>query len=139
MEELLSRRRWYCIYYRHSRPRQTTRIRHRITGPSLRIRPCPCVDRGSFCWENLLCYPMDLYLVMKCIIIADFCTCCFPQSLMADEQIGECPIMILGNKIDKNGAASEDEIRHYFGLHGRTTGRVSLTTISIIQLQYWIS
>lgn len=44
---------------------------------------------------------------------------------MADEQIGECPIMILGNKIDKAGAASEDEIRHYFGLHGRTTGRVS--------------
>ena len=43
---------------------------------------------------------------------------------MADEQIGECPIMILGNKIDKQGAASEEEIRHYFGLHGRTTGRV---------------
>lgn len=45
------------------------------------------------------------------------------HSLMADEQIGECPIMILGNKIDKQGAASEEEIRHYFGLHGRTTGK----------------
>lgn len=45
---------------------------------------------------------------------------------MADEQIGECPILILGNKIDKPNAASEDEIRHYFGLHGRTTGRVSV-------------
>ncbi|XP_067929334.1 small COPII coat GTPase SAR1B-like [Watersipora subatra] len=45
------------------------------------------------------------------------------QSLMGDEQIGDCPIMILGNKIDKQGAASEDEIRHYFGLNGRTTGK----------------
>lgn len=43
---------------------------------------------------------------------------------MGDEQIGDCPIMILGNKIDKQGAASEDEIRHYFGLNGRTTGKV---------------
>lgn len=46
---------------------------------------------------------------------------------MADEQIGECPIMILGNKIDKPGAASEEEVRHYFGLNGRTTGRVGVS------------
>lgn len=49
---------------------------------------------------------------------------------MVDEQIGECPIMILGNKIDKPGAASEDEIRHYFSLHGRTTGRVRNTHLT---------
>jgi len=34
-------------------------------------------------------------------------------------------VLILGNKIDKAGAASEDEIRHWFGLHGQTTGKVS--------------
>lgn len=33
--------------------------------------------------------------------------------------------MILGNKIDKVGAASEDELRRIFGLFGQTTGKVS--------------
>lgn len=45
------------------------------------------------------------------------------DSLLADEQIATSPILILGNKIDKPGAASEDEIRHYFGLFGQTTGK----------------
>jgi len=45
------------------------------------------------------------------------------DSLLADEQIASAPILILGNKIDKPGAASEDEIRHYFGLFGQTTGK----------------
>ena len=48
------------------------------------------------------------------------------QSLLNDEQIASAPILILGNKIDIPGAASEDEIRHYFGLHALTTGKVSL-------------
>ena len=45
--------------------------------------------------------------------------------LLADEQLqlARIPIMILGNKIDKPEALSEDYIRHYFGLHGLTTGR----------------
>jgi len=46
------------------------------------------------------------------------------QSLINDEQISSAPILILGNKIDIPGAASEDEIRHYFGLHSLTTGKV---------------
>ena len=46
------------------------------------------------------------------------------QSLLQDEQIASAPVLILGNKIDVRGAASEDEIRHVFGLHGLTTGRV---------------
>jgi GTP-binding protein SAR1 len=45
------------------------------------------------------------------------------HSLINDEQIASAPILILGNKIDIPGAASEDEIRHFFGLHGLTTGK----------------
>jgi len=47
------------------------------------------------------------------------------QSLLTDEQIASAPILILGNKIDLPGAASEDEIRHLFGLHSLTTGKVN--------------
>jgi len=47
------------------------------------------------------------------------------QSLLTDEQIASAPILILGNKIDLPGAASEDEIRHLFGLHTLTTGKVT--------------
>lgn len=45
------------------------------------------------------------------------------HSLLGDEQVASAPVLILGNKIDKPGAASEDEIRTMFGLHGQTTGR----------------
>ena len=51
-------------------------------------------------------------------------------SLLADEQLAACPILILGNKIDRPGAASEDQIRSYFELHA-TTGKV--TTMMLIQ------
>ncbi|GFX81539.1 GTP-binding protein SAR1b [Trichonephila clavipes] len=45
------------------------------------------------------------------------------DSLLSDEQLSSCPVLILGNKIDRPGAASEDEIRAYFCLHGQTTGK----------------
>ena len=45
--------------------------------------------------------------------------------------MASCPVLILGNKIDKPGAASEEDIRGWFGLHGQTTGRVS-------QFKKWI-
>lgn len=45
------------------------------------------------------------------------------DSLLTDEQLSNCPVLILGNKIDRPGAAAEDEIRQYFGLHGQTTGK----------------
>jgi len=43
--------------------------------------------------------------------------------LLSDEQLSNCPVLILGNKIDKYGAASEDDLRHFFELHGKTTGK----------------
>jgi len=45
------------------------------------------------------------------------------NSLLTDEQLANCPILILGNKIDRQGAASEEELRQYFGLYGQTTGK----------------
>ena len=46
------------------------------------------------------------------------------DSLLSDEQLASCPVLILGNKIDKIGAAGEGEVRSYFNLHGKTTGQV---------------
>ena len=45
------------------------------------------------------------------------------DALLTDEQLSSCPILILGNKIDRPGAAGEDELRQVFGLYGQTTGR----------------
>ena len=45
------------------------------------------------------------------------------DSLLEDEQVANAPVVILGNKIDKPGAGSEEELRYYMGLQGRTTGK----------------
>ena len=45
------------------------------------------------------------------------------DSLLTDEQLANCPILILGNKIDRPGACSEEELRQGFGLYGQTTGK----------------
>lgn len=43
---------------------------------------------------------------------------------MTDETIGNVPILVLGNKIDKTEAVSEEKLREMFGLYGQTTGKV---------------
>lgn len=53
------------------------------------------------------------------------------DSLLSDEQLSNCPVLILGNKIDRPGAASEDELRVHFGLHGKTTGKGKLSRSEI--------
>jgi len=70
------------------------------------------------CWLNIFIYwwLIDIVCVLVAMIV---------QSLLTDEQIASAPILILGNKIDLPGAASEDEIRHLFGLHSLTTGKVA--------------
>eukprot|EP00092_Neocalanus_flemingeri_P035846 GFUD01039026.1.p1 GENE.GFUD01039026.1~~GFUD01039026.1.p1 ORF type:complete len:195 (+),score=29.38 GFUD01039026.1:63-647(+) len=45
------------------------------------------------------------------------------QSLLTDEQLANCPVLVLGNKIDRPGAASENELWQLFGLYGQTTGK----------------
>lgn len=60
------------------------------------------------------------------------------QSLLADEQLASCPVLILGNKIDIPGAASEDYIRQYFGLYGLTTGKVECTWHEVYLLYHFV-
>ncbi len=48
---------------------------------------------------------------------------------MTDETIGNVPILILGNKIDKPEAISEEKLREIFGLYGQTTGKVRHGTL----------
>lgn len=48
------------------------------------------------------------------------------QALMTDETISNVPILILGNKIDRPEAISEEKLREIFGLYGQTTGKVSV-------------
>jgi len=45
------------------------------------------------------------------------------ESLMGDEQVAGCPILVLGNKIDKAGALSEEQLKYYLGIQGFITGK----------------
>lgn len=47
------------------------------------------------------------------------------DSLLSDEQVANCPIVILGNKVDKPSAAGEEELKHIFGIFGLVTGKSS--------------
>lgn len=53
---------------------------------------------------------------------------------MTDETIGNVPILILGNKIDRPEAISEERLREMFGLYGQTTGKVSRHSTYVLGL-----
>ena len=45
--------------------------------------------------------------------------------MLSDDKIPDnIPILILGNKIDRPNAVSEDDIKDAFHLHDKTTGKV---------------
>ncbi|XP_053318577.1 GTP-binding protein SAR1b [Spea bombifrons] len=45
------------------------------------------------------------------------------DALLTDESIASLPILLLGNKIDRPEAISEDKLLHTFGIYGLTTGK----------------
>ncbi|KAG8128612.1 hypothetical protein E2320_015431 [Naja naja] len=49
------------------------------------------------------------------------------DALMTDETIANVPILILGNKIDRPEAISEERLREMFGLYGQTTGKGNIS------------
>lgn len=52
------------------------------------------------------------------------------NSLILDEKLSRCLVLILGNRIDKAEAASEDQLRTYFDFRYCTSGKVCLILIS---------
>lgn len=56
---------------------------------------------------------------------------------MTDETISNVPILILGNKIDRPEAISEEKLREIFGLYGQTTGKVRNQSL-VLKLMYLI-
>lgn len=48
------------------------------------------------------------------------------HALLAEEELQKIPFLVLGNKIDKAAAVSEQELKHYLGLEGLTTGKQNL-------------
>ncbi|CAF3769194.1 unnamed protein product [Rotaria sordida] len=53
------------------------------------------------------------------------------DGLLTDEQVANAPIVILGNKIDLSGAASEQELRYVLGVSTATTGKGTVPRSSI--------
>jgi len=45
------------------------------------------------------------------------------ESLLDDEQVASCPVLVLGNKIDKPTAISEEQLKATLGIYGLTTGK----------------
>jgi GTP-binding protein SAR1 len=44
-------------------------------------------------------------------------------SLLNDEQVASAPILVLGNKIDKPNALSEEHLKHFLGISQMCTGK----------------
>jgi GTP-binding protein SAR1 len=45
------------------------------------------------------------------------------DELLKDEQVEHCPILVLGNKIDKPHALSEDQLKWFLGIQNICTGK----------------
>lgn len=57
---------------------------------------------------------------------------------MTDETIANVPILILGNKIDRPEAISEERLRETFGLYGQTTGNIAPFLLPFLFFFWWV-
>ena len=55
---------------------------------------------------------------------------------MTDETVANVPILILGNKIDRPEAISEERLREMFGLYGQTTGKVKKKNLTGVNTSF---
>ncbi|CAD5218480.1 unnamed protein product [Bursaphelenchus okinawaensis] len=53
-------------------------------------------------------------------------------SLIQDEQVASAPVLILGNKIDKPNALSEEHLKHYLGISQQTTGKQQIPRSELV-------
>ncbi|KAM9395679.1 small COPII coat GTPase SAR1A isoform 1-T1 [Salvelinus alpinus] len=62
------------------------------------------------------------------------------DALLTDDTISNVPVLILGNKIDRPEAISEDALRGMFGLIGHTTGKgnVSLKELNLRPMEIFM-
>ncbi|XP_060796153.1 GTP-binding protein SAR1b [Neoarius graeffei] len=62
------------------------------------------------------------------------------DALLSDETISNVPVLVLGNKIDRPEAVSEDSLRGIFNLNGQTTGKgiVSLKELNARPLEVFM-
>lgn len=51
-------------------------------------------------------------------------------SLMSDETIAGAPILVLANKIDKQGACSEDQLRNFLQIQTTGKGKIPLDQLT---------
>ncbi|AKU37472.1 GTP-binding protein [Scale drop disease virus] len=57
------------------------------------------------------------------------------DALLNDELLHDVPILVLGNKIDKQNAIGEVELRHIFGIYGQTSRPVEVFMCSVLKQQ----
>ena len=60
------------------------------------------------------------------------------DQLLTDEQIINVPVLILGNKIDKPGACSEEQLRQFFQLCTTGKGQTSLAELNTRPLELFM-
>merc|ERR1711892_1537749 len=60
------------------------------------------------------------------------------DQLLTDEQIIDVPVLILGNKIDKPGACSEEQLRQFFQLCTTGKGQTSLAELNTRPLELFM-
>ncbi|KAJ3610734.1 hypothetical protein NHX12_022825 [Muraenolepis orangiensis] len=60
------------------------------------------------------------------------------DAILTDETISVVPLLILGNKIDRPEAISEDALRGMFGLHGHTTGKGQVSVKELRPLEVFM-